>query len=287
MNNQITRKIVKIVQKDEDVFELFLESAISDDLPHKESVRVSGQVLSDLGILKPTAITQESYSILLEQKLYYQAYNQALQYLSYRKRSVEEVKQFLDGKEMYTAKTIKQVIQKLLEQQYLNDTDFIKSYISTCIKTTLKGPQKIVGELTKYGCDGNLIHEILTVAYPEEQQLLQLQKVFKKMERKQYFSGQQLLEKYNQKAIDLGYSYELINKTKAMLDISESNIQIDKQKIMKTIAKDYQRLSKKDIAAYQIQQRIKQKLFSKGMKSDMISLYVEEFYESLENSNDD
>jgi len=271
-------KIYKIVQKDDIIFEFFLEKYSADEIV-RENIYVLADVVAEQGFLKPTTITEEQYYILLEQSTFHEAYRQALKYLGYRKRSVEEIRGFLLKKKVFSSITIQQVIDKLLEQQYLDDTDFAISYIQTARKTTLKGPARLNMELQNLGCADSIIETQLGARFGKDVQEGQLLALFQKMISKKYISQNEMLNKYNQKAVDLGYGYDVINKIKAQCSFEQ--IQVEGAKIDKIIAQSYARLVKKGYSDFELNQRLRHKLQTKGLSSDDATQYLSDFYAEL------
>lgn len=267
-------EILKIVQKNEEVFELFLVKKLDGDVT-KERIEVLGTVLSALGILKPQPITADIYQVLNEKKQYYLAYTKAIQYLSYRKRSVEEVRQYLLEKEITTAPIVKEVIEKLLEQQYLDDADFVQSYITTALKTTLKGPEKLRQELTKLGCDGELIANTLTAKIEIADEVERLTQIYAKMTKKKYLSQKVLIQKFEQKASTLGYHYTTINISKKQLPITD--IIIDNHNINRILQKEYQKAQKKELSSSETKFLLKQKLITKQIDYNDAEQYVQDW----------
>jgi len=274
--NQI--KIYKIIQKEETVFEFFLEK-IENDKVTTEKLIVSAGVLSTLGLLKPTVITQAQYEMIAHENMAQKAYYQGLNYLSYRKRSVEEVRRYLVKKTSYTTEIIETVITKLLSQNYLNDEVYVTSYIQSALKTSFAGPGKMRQGLKDAGCAAELIETALAVSFPTGTQAAQLARLLAKMNKKKYFSRRMFFDKFNQKAVELGYNYELINQIKAQN--TATNITVDEVKIQKTLQKTYARLQKKGQDAFKIKQGLQRTLQTKGIDQGAIVEYISDFYNTL------
>jgi len=272
-------KIYKIVQKEATVFELFLEKN-KDGQPVQERMYVRDASLAQLGLLKPGTITMAQYKRLGSENTFQIAYNQAVHYLGYRKRSVAQVQLFLNEKALFSAETIQRVIDKLLEQRYLDDVDFVRSYIATMLKTSAAGPGKVRQKLIDFGCADTLVQAQLLTLFTHELEVDRLVQLRQKMLKKKYVSRRAFNEKYSQKATDLGYSYERIQANK-LTDERDQAFQLDINKINKIIAKTYDRLRKKGERDYVIKQRLAQKLIVKGVRFEQAAQYVAHFYEQL------
>lgn len=82
----------------------------------------------------------------------------ALRYLRYRLRSRREIQvQLL--KKGYSEKEIEEVIEKLEEQNILNDRVFARFYISDGLSVYYKGPFRLKQELLKLGVSEELIDD--------------------------------------------------------------------------------------------------------------------------------
>lgn len=88
----------------------------------------------------------------LEQK----ARDSTLRFLSYRPRSIQEVKTHLVGKR-YEKAVIDQVIDSLAETGLIDDLQFATWWVQSRLKTGRSGPLRISGELKAKGVSGEII----------------------------------------------------------------------------------------------------------------------------------
>ncbi|MCP4761742.1 MAG: regulatory protein RecX [archaeon] len=93
-------------------------------------------------------------------KLIESALTLVMKYLSYRPRSVYEIKIYLKKKGFDQAIS-RQVIAILLEKKYLNDRDFTTLYIETMVRNKPKSKFAIGFELKKKGIDPLIIEPAL------------------------------------------------------------------------------------------------------------------------------
>lgn len=84
----------------------------------------------------------------------------AFRFLSYRSRSVEEVRGKLAGSGFSPA-VIKQVLARITELGYLNDHDFAFTYGRSCMEHKLWGPTRIKDALLKKGVASGIISSVL------------------------------------------------------------------------------------------------------------------------------
>lgn len=110
-------------------------------------------------------------------------FQQAVDYLSYRMRSVKEVTDYLTKKEI-PATAISEIIHKLKHYKYVNDLEFAEAYVSTHRKTNSKGPSVLKKELKLKGIDDDTIEQALS-QYPDDLQLEEAVKQVLKLVKKE------------------------------------------------------------------------------------------------------
>lgn len=90
--------------------------------------------------------------------LYKKAYEIALKYLSYRDRTILEVRNYLIRKNL-NDEIIESVIQKLIKNGLLDDIEYTKKFISYKSSNNNWGEYKIIYELRKRGIDESIIQD--------------------------------------------------------------------------------------------------------------------------------
>lgn len=95
------------------------------------------------------------------------AINKAIKYLSYRQRSIKEVKDHLNRKG-YDPSIIENTIDHLLEKNYLNDYAFAESFIRDKSYLNKYGINKIRYELLNKGVSKEIIAKTLRFDHDEE-----------------------------------------------------------------------------------------------------------------------
>src|SRR5699024_12416671 len=84
----------------------------------------------------------------------------AIQFLSYRMRSIEEMNAYLQKKEI-DPHWIADIIESLLKNQYLDDQRFAEMFVRDRMHQTSKGPQVINRELAEKGVNKHAIDAAL------------------------------------------------------------------------------------------------------------------------------
>ncbi len=89
-------------------------------------------------------------------------FNKALKYLSYRQRSIKEIRDYLQKKD-FSEQEISETIQKLLDYKFLNDTEFARTFVNS---KQLRGKSKrnISFELKLKGVSPDTSEEVLNEA---------------------------------------------------------------------------------------------------------------------------
>lgn len=84
----------------------------------------------------------------------------AVRFLSYRPRSIQEVRRYLADKSM-PAPVIEAVLERLQEAGYLDDTAFARFWIENRNRFQPRGPKALRYELHQKGIDDRLINDLL------------------------------------------------------------------------------------------------------------------------------
>ena len=190
--------------------------------------------------------------------MYYEVYYSALNSIKSRFRSVYDMRVLLTKKE-YPIDMIDSVIDKLLEQGYLNDLSFTKAFINNQMITTNKGPNKIKQELLEHKVDCDIDKELEVFDLD-----LQLDKVDKLANRfyksNRNRGGNVLRQKITNDLYNYGYNGSLIDKVLSNYDFSN-----DKELAKKEYDKLYRKLSRKYTGS-ELERKIKEKMYMKGLK---------------------
>lgn len=196
-------KITKIeVQvKNPDRFSIYIDDkfafGITDELQYKYKLK------------KGMVISQELMDQVLEDERQNKAINYTLHLLSYRQRSVEEVRRKLIEKE-YLDHQIEYAIDSCLENNYLDDYEFASSYVRDKAKINKHGPQRIKHDLRSKGVSDSDIQAALDDNYDNEYDIAI--EIAKKQVKK--YEDDDRNKKYRKLGSFLqrrGYSYDTVN----------------------------------------------------------------------------
>lgn len=186
---------------------------------------------------------------------YFDYYFKMIKFISKRLRSESEIK-----KQLQNSKYINQIVEKLKDENLINDRRFAEAFILDKINFTKTGKNKIKKELLDHEIDEDTINEAFT-NIDDEVFINQLEKLVKKrVETNQKKSKSSLKEKIMYELLSLGYEKEDILN---FFDIYyKDNNDIYKKEYDKIRAK----LSKK-YAEKELEYKIKEKMYQKGFRA--------------------
>ncbi|MBU7594856.1 recombination regulator RecX [Metabacillus halosaccharovorans] len=200
------------------------------------------------------------------------AYNKALEFLSYRMRSIKEVAEHLAKKE-FNDVIIQDVIYKLKEYNYVDDLEFAIAYVRTQKQTNGKGPNVLKRELIGKGINQDFIEQALQ-EYKDDDQLQEAidhaEKLLKKNNR---ISTVQIKQKIEQHLMRKGFPYDIISKA-----LDEVQYEQDESEewtaLMKHAEKAQRKYQNED--PYQYRMKMKQFLYRKGFSIELIEKFLED-----------
>lgn len=147
------------------------------------------------------------------------AYDKAIRFLGYRSRSQAEVTRYLRDKG-YAAEVVDETVNRLIEQEYLNDELFARFWLDNRERFRPRGRQALRYELRQKGVSDEIIDTILTDLDEDE---LAWTAVESKLPRWRDLAEQELRKRIVDFLSRRGFSYETANNTfhraKASLDL--------------------------------------------------------------------
>ncbi len=244
-------KIVKYKKGARGIYKVELDDGRVLDL--YEEVILKFELLLKKEILESDFKDINAYN--LECDVYYVALNN----IKARFKSTYDLMTFLQKME-YPTDLIDKAIKKLLDQGYLNDRSFARSYINNQIITTSKGPLKIERELLDKKIESTIIREELTI-FDEDVQMEKINKIISKGLKGNRTRGGNVLKQkiYNDLKL-LGYDNYLINKI-----IDNYSFESDSSIAKKEYDKLYRKLSRK-YSGNELKIKIREKLYQKGLR---------------------
>ena len=185
-------------------------------------------------------------------------YYVALNSIKARFKSINDTKKFLLKKE-YPGELIDKACLKLIQQGYLNDRNFAKSYINNQIITTSKGPNKIKRELLEHKIDTDIIDEEIQ-CFDEESQINKITKIVDKLVKGNRTRGGELLKKkISNDLINTGYDVSIVYKV-----LNDFSFSVSQDIAKREYEKLYKRLSRK-YSDKELEYKIREKMYQKGL----------------------
>ena len=243
-------KVIKYKKLANSRYKVYLDD--SHELLLYEDVILKYNLLIRKDIDEKLIIEMDKYNQEID--VYYVALNS----IKNRFRSVYELRGILIKKE-YPIDLIDKAISKLLEQGYLNDRSYCKSFINNQMITTNNGPYKIIRELNEKKVDSNIIDEEILV-FDEEEQSVRIKKLIDKGIKSNHSRGGIVLKQkiYNDLK-NLGYDISIINSVISSYEFeNDSNI----------AKREYDKLYKKYSRKYsgdELKYKIREKMYLKGL----------------------
>ena len=193
------------------------------------------------------------------ENMFYEVYYAALNSIKIKPRSVYDVRQLLLKKE-YPTDLIEKTIDKLLNQGYLSDLNFIKAFVYNQLATTNNGPYKIKSLLSVHNVSSEDIENELA-CFSEKEQLEKIEKLATRFYKSNRTRGGYILKnKITSDLINYGYSIDLIEGV-----LSKFNFSNDSDLAKKEYDKLYKKLSRK-YSGDELKRQISIKMRMKGLR---------------------
>ena len=243
-------KILKYKKKANGKYSIFLDDG-------REFVYYE-EVILKYNLLLKKEIKEEDLLSIHDTNLEYDVYYVALNSIKSRYKSIYELKCYLLKKE-YPEELVDKAIDKLINQKYLDDASYAKSYIYTQMMTTSHGPNRIRGDLIQKKVDSKIIDEEIE-AFDEKQQIEKVRKIIERGIKSNHTRGGLVLkQKIVNDLKNQGYDYLIISRV-----ISEFDFSSDNDIAKKEYEKLYRKYSKK-YDGYELKSKIREKMFQKGL----------------------
>ncbi len=233
---------------------------------------VDEEVLIKFELNRGLHIPKELQTKIENEESYYKAYNKTLNYLSYSLRSEKQIKDYLIKNEF--EHYLERMIEHLKKIKLIDDLVYAQSYVRTQANINQKGPRNIIQELYRNGVSES---EVMTALeeYPYEQQFENAtelaSKQWKKMKKHSATEGKNKVKRY---LLNKGYSFEMIDEVLQEVDL-EKNEDEEYEALLKQAIKVDKRYARK-YEGYELKQRLKAFLFSKGYPTELINRYFDE-----------
>lgn len=142
---------LRMQRKNKERVNVYLDGRFAFGLPAMVAARLKkGQYLSDEEIARLKAVDEEE-----------RAYERSLRFLSYRPRSIAEVRRYLKRCQI-DPRVIDAVVERLIRAGYLNDQAFVSFWVDDRERFRPRGRQALRHELRQKGVADEIIEEALS-----------------------------------------------------------------------------------------------------------------------------
>lgn len=268
--SQFLRTITKIStqKKSANRYNIFLD--------HEYAFSVDEDVLIKFHLHKGLTLSDEMIKNITENESLQRSYLLAINYVSYRMRSMLEMRTYLKGKEMEET-AIDQVIDRLVLEKVLNDEEFANAYVKDRMNFTSKGPTLIAKELQEKGVSFEIANRA-ALQYSEEQQFAKAIKwVEREFNKKSKHSYRKRQEQLTYKLLQKGFTNDVV--TDVMREVSREKDHEEEKSVLQVQGDKLVRRYSKKFSGYELKTKIKAGLYSRGFSSELINEYVENLEE--------
>jgi len=171
------------------------------------------EVFLKSGLKKGDDISEDRFSLLIEQNKLFHIKQRAFRLLGRRQHSSSELRRKLWNND-YEQKLIDEVIEELNSKGYLDDAGFIRAFVAEKSKNKNWSTNKIKSELIKRGISQKQIEELLSEQPKETENENALKLAKKKYEvlLKRNLEQKELRNKLSTFLFSKGFDYEIIKE---------------------------------------------------------------------------
>lgn len=232
-----------------------------------EDYTIYDDVIIKFGLLLKKDIKESELKDILKYNDELDSYYLSIKYITKKLRSEKEIYEYLKKKEI-SENIINSTITKLRENKFLNDELYLKSYINDQINLSNNGPKKIAKNLVSLGLDESQIN----IALDNIDSSIWEEKIDKYISKKvstNHNSSIKMLKiKIINDLVNLGYDKEDILPILNRYDIDDHEVfKHEYEKAKRQLEKKYE--------GYELERKIKEKLYRKGFYYNKEDFYEE------------
>lgn len=172
---------------------------------------VHEDILVSLRLLKGKYIKSQEVKEIMQEEEKKKIERAIFHYLSYRPRTVMEVKRYLLEKG-YKDEFIQYKIDEFIQKGYLNDKDFAQQWVTERIQTKKKGFRLLAEELKQKGISPSILEQIMSNMDQEEEWQSCYQLALKKIKNDPNLEDVNVKHKLMQYLARRGFSFDLIQR---------------------------------------------------------------------------
>lgn len=225
------------------------------------SIDTYEEIILKYNLLYKKDISEDLFNDILKENVFYDSYYKVLNLLNKKLRSRYEIENYLKKQD---CPNIDKIINKLESIGLINDAKFAQAYTNDKINLSLDGPEKIRHNLEKLKVDSDIIDNVISKI---DENIINehLKKLISKKIKTSKYTGNVLKNKLKIYLVNLGYSYNDVNK--ALENIKGNDLSSEMLKIYNKLKLKYE--------GDTLKLKLKQKLYSKGFSVDEINNFID------------
>lgn len=252
-------KIVKYKKMSKGRYKIFFDN-------NSELVLYEDVILKN-NLLREKNITLELLEKVMNENIFYEVYDLSLSYIEIKMRTLKELREYL-LKKNFDINVIDNVLDRLVNEGYLDEKKYIDAYVNDKVNLTTWGPYKIKKNLEMLELDENLIEDKIS-SISDNVWKNKLEKIVnRKIKSMNNKSLSMIKNKLRLDMFNLGYDNSLIEE---VLNNIYSN---DESSIKKEYSKALNKYSKK-YSDEKLIYEVKSYLYRKGYKTEDINYILD------------
>lgn len=252
-------KIVKYKKMSKGRYKIFFDN-------NSELVLYEDVILKN-NLLREKNITLELLEKVMNENIFYEVYDLSLSYIEIKMRTLKKLREYL-LKKNFDINVIDNVLDRLVNEGYLDEKKYIDAYVNDKVNLTTWGPYKIKKNLEMLELDENLIEDKIS-SISDNVWKNKLEKIVnRKIKSMNNKSLSMIKNKLRLDMFNLGYDNSLIEE---VLNNIYSN---DESSIKKEYSKALNKYSKK-YSDEKLIYEVKSYLYRKGYKTEDINYILD------------
>lgn len=263
-------KISKITtqKKNKHRYNIFIDYGTHEEY----AFSVDEDVLITYELRKGLPLTEEFITEIESADRQQTAYNKVLRYLSYRMRTEQEVRTYLQKEEL-TEEHIDIIVERLKKNGFLDDLQFAEMFVRSRLNNSAKGPEVIRQELESKGIKSKYIRIALEQFSRDEERLKAIHLAKKRINRRSNDSFQKQINKIKAYLMRNGFSKDAISH--AVQEILDLQTDDEEWEAIQYHGERLERRLKKKYEEYELRQKIKEGLYRQGFSISLINEYLQ------------
>lgn len=242
-----------------------------DFVGNYESIVLYDEIILKNNLLIKKEVDSELLRKLILENASIECYYKALNYLNFKRRSKKEVENYL-GKSGFIKRDILLSLERLEKEGFINDKQYLESFINDQVHLNNHGPLKIIQKLKLLGFEEKEIKDYLET-FPSSVWKEKIASIVnKKIKSNRHLGSVKLKEKVMFSLLSEGFRKE---EVLAVLD--NSTFSSSQEILKKELEKYYIKLSRK-YDGMALQYQLKMKLLSRGFEIEALNEVLEEFF---------